>query len=64
VKLFQECPKVRREVVVLESCDVDNLIRNEIQFQLFHRYNLVGWLDSFHKEGRLELIKIAMLDVG
>jgi hypothetical protein len=32
--------KVRRKVVVLESCDADNLIRNEIQFQLFHRYNL------------------------
>ena len=29
------CPKVRRKVVVLESCDADNLIRNEIQFQLF-----------------------------
>jgi hypothetical protein len=28
------------KVVVLESCDADNLIRNEIQFQLFHRYNL------------------------
>ena len=40
VKLFQECPKVRRKVVVLESCDADNLIRNEIQLQLFHRYNL------------------------
>jgi hypothetical protein len=26
--------------IVLESCDADNLIRNEIQFQLFHRYNL------------------------
>ena len=40
VKLFQECTRVRRKVVVLESCDADNLIRNEIQFQLFHRNNL------------------------
>jgi hypothetical protein len=38
--MIQECPKVRRKVVVLESCDADNLIRNEIQLQLFHRYNL------------------------
>ena len=29
---------MRRKVVVLESCDADNLIRNEIQFQLFHRF--------------------------
>jgi hypothetical protein len=45
VKLFQECPKGRRKVVVLESCDADNLIRNEIQLQLFHRYNLAIQLD-------------------
>ena len=32
--------KGEKKVVVLESCDADNLIRNEIQFQLFHRYNL------------------------
>ena len=32
--------KSEKKVVVLESCDADNLIRNEIQFQLFHRYNL------------------------
>ena len=32
--------KSEKKVVVLESCDVDNLIRNEIQLQLFHRYNL------------------------
>ena len=32
--------KSEKKVVVLESCDADNLIRNEIQLQLFHRYNL------------------------
>jgi hypothetical protein len=32
--------RFRRKVVVLESYDADNLIRHEIQFQLFHRYNL------------------------
>ena len=30
MKLFQECPKVRRKVVLLESCDADNLIRNQL----------------------------------
>ena len=32
--------KSEKKVVVLESCDAGNLIRNEIQFQLFHRCNL------------------------
>ena len=32
--------KSEKKSCCLESCDADNLIRNEIQFQLFHRYNL------------------------
>jgi hypothetical protein len=38
--------KVRRKVVVLESCDADNLIRNEIQFQLFHRYSFKSLINT------------------
>jgi hypothetical protein len=55
---------VRRKVVVLESCDADNLIRNEIQFQLFHRYKFLIKRCAYHfiilDAGETEYYKLTM----
>ena len=41
IKVFRDILMLEKKVVVLELCVADNLIGNGVQFQLFHRYNLV-----------------------
>jgi hypothetical protein len=51
---------VKRKVVVLESCAADNLIRNGIQFQLFHRYNLAIQQGFLYKLGQILHARLRM----